>query len=287
MAQLSVDPNDRVTFKVHFEDEHLAVVDKRSGLVTQPGVGHERDTLLNGLFARWGTRLQNLGSARDFGLLHRLDAETSGVLIVAFTNSAYAELRRQFESREVRKFYYAIVGRAPKAASDVVRLPLAEETRRTSKYSAVTRGKVSRAGKPAVTAFRVVSANDRGALVECRPVTGRLHQVRVHMEAIGSPVLGDRLYGKGDGLAPRLALHAHRVIFTHPATGETIDVRSPLPKELRAVLTRLGLTLPDREPSAGDANADPAAGTLDEPGLMGADEPDNSGPDQPDKTLRE
>lgn len=249
MAQLSVEPNDRVTFKVHLEDEHLAVVDKRSGLVTQPGVGHERDTLLNGLFARWGTRLQNLGAARDFGLLHRLDAETSGVLIVAFTTGAYTELRRQFEAREVRKFYYAIVARAPKVASDVIRLPMAEETRRTSRYSAVTRGKVTRSGKPAVTAFRVLSAGDRGALVECRPVTGRLHQVRIHMEAIGCPVLGDRLYGKADGLAPRLALHAHRVIFKHPATGETVEVRSPLPKELRAVLTRLGLELPRATPS--------------------------------------
>ncbi len=245
---LSIEPNGRVSFKVRHEDADVIVVDKPAGLVTQPGRGHERDTLLNGLFARSGARLQQLGRERDFGLLHRLDKPTSGLLVVALTREAYDGLREAFEKRRVRKFYWAVATRAPKKPSGLIKRPIAESggDERDGGRSQPRRARVSGAGKPALTAYRVVEANDRGALIECRPVTGRLHQVRVHLESIGCPIFGDDVYGPrwvADASA-RLALHAHRLAFAHPRSGEVIDVASPLPRDLRALLKRLGLSVP-------------------------------------------
>jgi 23S rRNA pseudouridine1911/1915/1917 synthase len=250
MSLLTIPPNPAVTFRIRYQDEDLLVVDKPARLVTQPGKGHESDTLLNGLFARFGPQLQNLGRARDFGLLHRLDRQTSGLLIVGLRTRAYDALRTQFEQRQVRKFYWAVASHAPKKPSGVVRRPIVEE----SEHKKTAR--ISSAGKPALTAYRVLAVGRLGerppALVECRPVTGRLHQVRVHLDSIGCPILGDDLYGPKSvmSVSPRLALHSHRVVFTHPATGETLDVRSPWPKDLNPVLKRFGLPRPDAAASA-------------------------------------
>lgn len=246
VPELSVFPNESVTYAIVHHDEHVLVVDKRSGLVTQPGKGHETDTLLNGLYARFGTALQRLGKARDFGLLHRLDRETSGLLVVALTSIAYDGLRRAFEGREVRKFYWAIVSAPPKRAEGVIDRPIIESTPRTGekKLARIGTGAMS---KPAVTAYRTLATGRGGALLECRPVTGRLHQVRVHMESIGCSILGDGLYAppRLAAAAPRLALHAHRLVATHPVTGATIDAHSPFPRDLRPLLKRLQLPRPE------------------------------------------
>lgn len=245
---LSVFPNETVTFAILHEDEHLLVIEKRSGLVTQPGKGHETDTLLNGLFARFGPALQQLGKARDFGLLHRLDRETSGLLVVALKATAYDALREAFETRTVRKFYWAIASRPPKQPEGVVDRPIAESLPRTGEKRLA---RISNSGKPALTAYRLLAVGKTGqALIECRPVTGRLHQVRVHLDSLGCPVIGDGLYAPPPiaALSPRLALHAHRIVFMHPAKGIPIDIHSPFPKDLRPVLKRLGLPRPESEP---------------------------------------
>lgn len=244
MATLTIEPNAAVTLRIAYEDELFVVVEKPAGLVTQPGLGHERDTLLNGLFSRYGATLQNLGKDRDFGLLHRLDREASGLLIVPLRAGAYDALRAQFVSRGVRKFYWAVVGASPKAAQGVIRKPIDE-------YTSTVRGgrhgkklaRVSSAGKPAVTAYRVIEASPLGALLECRAATGRLHQVRVHLASIKCPIIGDGLYG-GEHTGARMALHAHRLVFKHPVSGEEIDVRSKYPNDLKGVLRRLKLKTP-------------------------------------------
>lgn len=250
MINLSVHPNEAVSFKIHHEDEDIVVVEKPAKMVTQPGLGHEQDTLLNGLFARFGTKLQNLGKTRDFGLLHRLDRETSGLLVVALRPRAYDAMREMFEAREVSKYYWAVVQPAPKRESGVIRRPIAEyeaDNRAVKKLARVSSG-----GKQAVTAYRVLNASPLGAVVECRAMTGRLHQIRVHMECIGSPIYGDGLYGpRGTFTGTRLALHAHRLRFKHPVTGEVIDVDSPWPKDLRTALSRLRLKRPDADDSSG------------------------------------
>jgi 23S rRNA pseudouridine1911/1915/1917 synthase len=253
MATLSVIPNSRVTFTIAYEDADVLVIDKPARLVTQPGKGHDEDTLLNGLFARHGTKLQNLGAARDFGLLHRLDRDTSGLLVVALRASAYDALRKGFEKREVRKFYWAAVSSPPKTATGVIRRKIAEYEGpgpRAAKGTPSRKlAKISNAGKEAVTAYRVVSASPLGAIVECRPVTGRLHQVRLHLASIGCPIAGDDLYAPGDvaDLCARLALHAHRLSFKHPITGAVIDIRSEWPGDLRALLKRLRLEKPKEQ----------------------------------------
>ncbi len=248
MSVLSIEANERVTFGVRYEDEHLVVVDKPAGVVTNPGVGHQHDTLLNGLFARYGDRLQNLGKARDFGLVHRLDRDTSGLVIIALTANAYDGLRAEFETRAVGKYYWAIVHKTPRETEGVIKRAIIEELKRKDKYTSEKFARIARAGKPAVTAYRTLEANELGALIEARPVTGRLHQVRVHLASVGAGLLGDMVYSPNRvaGAHTRVALHAHRLVFEHPVTEETLDVRSPMPKDLKKVLGRLGLGVPEK-----------------------------------------
>ncbi|MCC5823282.1 MAG: RluA family pseudouridine synthase [Phycisphaerales bacterium] len=243
----NIEPNPRVTFRTLHEDEHLLIVEKMAGTVTVPGVGHQHDTLLNGLYEKWGERLRQLGLARDHGLVHRLDQGTSGVLAVALTHAAYDGLRAAFEQREVRKYYWAVTLKAPREPEGVVRQPIEEVLRRKNRYTSERIARPSASGKSALTAYRVLQASELGALIEARPVTGRLHQIRVHMDLIGAPVLGDPVYGphRSRGASKRLALHAHRLSLAHPVTGETLDVRTAFPKDLRGLLKRLELSRPD------------------------------------------
>lgn len=258
-----VEPNPRVSFRVLMEDTDLVVVEKPAGVVTTPGVGHQHDTLLNGLYARWGERLRQLGAGRDHGLVHRLDQGTSGVLAVALSREAYDGLRAMFETRDVRKFYWAVTIKAPREPEGVIRQPIDEVLRRKDRYTSERTARPSASGKPALTAYRVLASTELGALIEARPVTGRLHQIRVHLDLIGASVLGDPVYGshRSRGASFRLALHAHRLAFAHPVTGEAVDVRTPFPRDLRSLLKRLGLPRPDLEPgsaeSADEVGGDP------------------------------
>lgn len=259
MATLSIQPNERVRFRVRHQDEDLLVIDKPSHLVTQPGLGHSGDSLLNGLFVKFGTSLQNLGKARDYGLLHRLDRETSGLLVVALRASAYDAMREAFEARTVRKFYWAVVKQAPPRGSGVIRRPIVEtrgEDRTGTEREKLAR--LSAAGKPAVTAYRLIEESISAALVECRPTTGRLHQVRVHLASIGCPILGDGLYASDmiRRASRRLALHAHRLAFTHPITGKELDIRSPWPTDLKSLLERVRLKRPDLAEGKGAAKVE-------------------------------
>ncbi|MBX3386907.1 MAG: RluA family pseudouridine synthase [Phycisphaeraceae bacterium] len=246
----SVEPNDRVTFGLPFADDHLLVVEKPARVPTQPGKGHTHDTLLNGLFARFGRQLQSLGAKRDFGLLHRLDKDTSGLLVVALKPRAYDQLRDDFANRRIRKYYWAVCDGQPKRPSGVIKVPIADDPVSAEDRPGRPRlGRPSRvSGKPAVTAYRLLGQGESACLIEARPVTGRLHQIRIHLDAIGLPILGDQFYGprRTKSASHRLALHAHRLSFTHPETGEKIDIRTDWPGDLRRLLRDLGLTRPAR-----------------------------------------
>jgi 23S rRNA pseudouridine1911/1915/1917 synthase len=265
MATFTIEPNERVTFKVRYEDDDVVVVNKPAHVVTLPGLGRDIDSLLNGLFARYGAKLQNLGKSRDFGLLHRLDKDTSGLVILALRPRAYDRLREIFEQREVGKYYWALAKGRPKCDSGVIRKPILEFEGKSGKDPRTKKlARISSAGKPAVTAWRVLDSGVAASLLECRAVTGRLHQLRVHLDSIGCPILGDDLYGPASvrTASPRLGLHAHRVNFPHPATGEKVDVRSPWPADLKSVLKRLGLERPDlRDTGAQPAGKGPDDGT--------------------------
>ncbi|HUN80948.1 MAG TPA: RluA family pseudouridine synthase [Phycisphaerae bacterium] len=241
MPQYSVAPNDDIEFCIRFSDEHLLVVDKPAGVVTQPGKGHARDSLLNGLFGEYGNLLQNLGEERTWGLLHRLDKETSGLVLVALRTRAYDNLREQFEKRLVRKTYWAIVSGTPSPAQGVIQEPLAEVVG-TRKLAVVRRD-----GKQAITAYKVLQKSGDVSLVEARPKTGRLHQIRIHMAEHGNPLLGDDVYGgkKKMPAVPRLCLHAASLSFLHPETGHRITVQSPWPDDLAKTAKRLGIQIPE------------------------------------------
>jgi 23S rRNA pseudouridine1911/1915/1917 synthase len=242
VPQLSIKPNSAVPYEIRFDDEALIVVDKPAGVVTQPGKKHERDSLLNGLFAAYGPVLQNLGEARDWGLLHRLDRETSGLVLIALRKSAFDHLLDQFKRRLVQKIYWAIVAGRPSPAQGVIQKPIAEVV------GARKKAVLARDGKPAITAYRVLHSAATVSLIEARPKTGRLHQIRVHMASLGYPVAGEDTYTGPSATpkVPRLCLHAAYLSFIHPVTGKRMAVTSPWPKDLLTTLKRFGLSPPSQ-----------------------------------------
>lgn len=242
--------NARITFRTLYADEAVLVVEKPPRLVTMPGKGHEHDTLLNGLMANHGQKLRQLGTDRSFGLLHRLDKGTSGVLIVALNRDAYDGLRSQFEHRLIEKYYWAVSHKAPASAKGVITKPIGEREIRINKYSSRKEARLVSTGHQAVTAYRLLQDSQLAAMIEARAVTGRLHQVRLHLDSIGSAILGDSLYGPKTvrRASPRLALHAHRIVFEHPISGEKVDVRSEWPKDLKSLLVRMRLDTPRHGP---------------------------------------
>lgn len=246
--QLAVKPNPAVAVQIVHEDPALLVVDKPAGLVTQPGKGHASDSLLNGVFALYGKLLHNLGVRRDFGLLHRLDKETSGLLVIAKTPNAYDQLRRDFEARHVDKEYLALTRGVPAPRQGVVQARLKEVSVPTGDYTALKKVVVSRQGQEAISSYRVVAATATAAAVRVNIKTGRLHQIRAHMMFVGTPVLGDGLYavpGPAPKLPapPRLCLHAATLGFKHPLTGKWGHYHSPLPADLAGYAKKLGLAV--------------------------------------------
>ncbi len=242
-----------VPVDVRYADPDVIVVHKPAGLVVHPGAGHEHGTLVHGLLTEF-PEIGTVGDPRRPGIVHRLDRDTSGLLLVARSEHAYPALVAALADRTVTRQYLALVRGTPEATRAVVDAPIGRSTRRR------TRMAVRSAGRPAQTAYEVIATDPdrRVALLECRLETGRTHQIRVHLAAIGHPVVGDTAYGPGSSgtavTAPRPFLHAHRLAFTHPITGAPHQLSAALPEDLRAVLTDLGVDAPavgDRPAQAG------------------------------------
>jgi 23S rRNA pseudouridine1911/1915/1917 synthase len=249
--QLSISPNPRVPIRVLHESPAFFVVYKPAGVVTQPGEGHEHDTLMNGMFALHGNTLQNLGKARDFGLLHRLDRPTSGLVLVARTAAAYADLRAQFAERTIEKTYIALTHGAPHPPEGTERAPI-WESREQGRKRART-GPHERA-QEAVTRWKVLARAKGVSLVECHPETGRLHQIRAHMALRGAPLVGDRDYGLRDALDTRFGKASGKAVFLHaaelklrdPETQQTRTFRVALPDAWLEFLETVGVVCPRR-----------------------------------------
>lgn len=244
-----VAPNPDVPFEIVHEDAHLVVVNKPAGVVTEPGIGHKLDSLLNGLISRYGERLDSMGPRHDFGMVHRLDRATSGLLVVAKDAATQRTLAEQFRKRRVKKTYVALVlGQLPEPTGEV-RLDLGR-TRTRGRARAVTHGPSARR---AVTVYRTLERFHEATLVEVMPRTGRWRQVRVHFKAIGHPVAGDAEEGDTDANARleslyglrRMFLHAAHLEFRHPQDGRKMAFHCPLPSALKSVVEALrtrGLT---------------------------------------------
>jgi 23S rRNA pseudouridine1911/1915/1917 synthase len=221
----------RMPLSIVHEDADLIVIDKPSGLVVHPGAGQPDRTLLNALLAH----APKLAAVPRAGIVHRLDKDTSGLLVVAKTLEAQADLVRQLASRSMRRIYLAVVQGDP-PASGTIDAPVGRDARSRVRMA------VTHRGKPARTIFRVVERFGHAALVECRLETGRTHQIRVHLQHIRHPLVGDTVYRRGTrhGLAfPRQALHAAELSLSHPRTGKAMTWRSPLPRDMKRLLEEL------------------------------------------------
>lgn len=223
-------PDPSIEFDIAHEDEHVLVIVKPAGLVVHPGAGHEDGTLVNGLVARY-PELADVGEAHRPGIVHRLDRGTSGLLVIARTEPAYTELVRQMSAHEPERIYTALAWGHPESDRGTIDAPIGRSPR------IPTRMDVNDQGRRAVTHYVVDERFVRPrevSLITCRLETGRTHQIRVHLRAIGHPVVGDRDYDGGrPGLDPgRPFLHAGTLRFLHPVTGTLIDVTTPLPADL-------------------------------------------------------
>jgi 23S rRNA pseudouridine1911/1915/1917 synthase len=230
---------EAMDLNVVFEDEHLLVVDKPAGLVVHPAPGNWSGTLLNGLLAR-DPQAALLPRA---GIVHRLDKDTSGLMVVARTRAMMDALVQRIAAREVARQYVALAHRAwagPRTRQ--VDAPIGRDPRNRLRMAVVE------CGKPAITAFELLQDAAAGCWVRATLQTGRTHQIRVHMAHIGHPLVGDELYGGAAGASlSRQALHAYRLSFAHPATGAALEFHAPLPQDLRLALAAWRLRYNDRE----------------------------------------
>lgn len=224
----TAEPSD-IPLNILFEDQYLLVINKATGLVVHPGAGHRQGTLVSALLHHCGT-LSQLGGAERPGIVHRLDRETSGCLVVAKADEVHRHLSAQFAGREVKKTYLALVEGGPRLRNGTVNAAIGRHKTHRQKMAVCEPER----GREAVTDYRVIASNNGRSLVECRPRTGRTHQIRVHMKHLGCPVLGDPLYGKR-GNFHRHMLHAWKLSFRHPVTGREMNFEAPAPEEFVAL----------------------------------------------------
>ena len=228
---------EEIPLNVVYEDADVLVVDKQAGLVVHPAVGHKSGTLVNALLAR-DTEYGGIAGVARPGIVHRLDRDTSGLLMVAKTDAAQTSLMLQLKARRVKKTYLALVQGGVQAAAGRIEAPIGRDPRNRLRMAVVADG------RSATTGYRVRERFRDWTLLELDLITGRTHQIRVHLEAIGHPLAGDPVYGTGtsrrgpDGLE-RLFLHAWRIQFASPSTGDLIRLEAALPADLEAVLERL------------------------------------------------
>lgn len=255
----AVPEGQAIPLDIVYEDDVLIVIDKPAGLVVHPGAGHPDQTLVNALIAHCGTSLSGIGGVARPGIVHRLDKDTSGLLVVAKTDQAHRGLAAEFaghgRSGSLTRAYLALVWGAPPRPHGTINAPIGRHPTSRTKMAVAVAGK----GRPAVTHYRVLATfgHDKAkgapiaALLECRLETGRTHQVRVHLAHLGVPVIGDPLYAQGFktkiGRLPeplcgklsalhRQALHAARLGFAHPVTGTLLEFNSELPRDLAQIV---------------------------------------------------
>ena len=220
-----------IPLEILFEDEHIVVVNKPAGMVVHPGAGTGENTLVHALLHHTKGALAPAGGVLRPGIVHRLDKETSGVIIVAKTDEAYYALIKSFSEREPDKRYYALCASAPQLLSGICREPIDRHPNNRVKMA------VRDGGKPARTDWAVDERfGKKAVLMRCKIHTGRTHQIRVHLTHLGHPILGDNTYGRfaeelSDWPAPRVMLHAAYLNIAHPVTGEPMNFEAPLPKD--------------------------------------------------------
>ena len=216
---------ENIALEILHEDEDLIVINKPAGIVVHPSAGHASGTLVNALLHHCGA-LSVIGGVERPGIVHRLDKDTSGCLVAAKNDNAHQDLARQFASRDVTKIYLALAAGRFAKKSGTVSAEIGRHRIHRQKMSVVAEGK----GRASMTGWRVLAEPPVGTLLECTLHTGRTHQIRVHLQHLKHPLLGDAIYGKRAGFA-RQMLHAWKLGFTHPRTGKRLDFTAPIPPD--------------------------------------------------------
>lgn len=248
-----LEPDPTIPVDVVYEDDDILIVNKPSGLVVHPAPGHWRGTLVNALLAR-GDHYGGIAGVARPGIVHRLDRDTSGLLIVARNDAAQTSVMAQLKARRVRKTYLALVQGAVAATVGRIEAPIGRDPKDRKRMAVVSDG------RPATTGYRVRERFDGWTLLELDLITGRTHQIRVHLAALGHPVAGDPVYGtgtarRGPDTLERLFLHAWRVELVSPGSARLVRAEAPLPAELESVLDLLRATeiSAGRRPAGGSA----------------------------------
>lgn len=235
---LAVEAQD-IKLDVLYEDESLIIINKPAGLVVHPAPGHDSGTLVNALLFHCAD-LAGIGGVQRPGIVHRLDKDTTGVLVVAKTDFAQANLQAQLKAKTARREYLAIVHGVPKTETGIINLPIGRHPIDRKKMAVIP---IEKGGREAVTHWQIEQRIGNYTLMQFRLETGRTHQIRVHTSYLGYPILGDPVYSSDRSIGinlPGQMLHAHRLILIHPVTGETIEAIAPLPPIFTKVLTALG-----------------------------------------------
>jgi 23S rRNA pseudouridine1911/1915/1917 synthase len=233
-----------IALTIVYEDDHLLVVDKPAGLVVHPAAGNFDGTLVNALLHHCAGRLSGIGGVARPGIVHRIDKDTSGLLVVAKTDRAHEGLAKQFADHSIERKYHAMVAGVPLRSGGTVDAPLARSPANRKKIAICAPGQ----GRRAVTHYRVLEPLSGAALIECRLETGRTHQVRVHMASINHPLIGDPVYGRARPAHAailrelnfaRQALHATLIGFIHPVDRKNMVFESPMPIDMQQLFTKL------------------------------------------------
>jgi 23S rRNA pseudouridine1911/1915/1917 synthase len=225
-----------IPLDVLFEDEDLIVINKAAGLTVHPGAGQREHTLVNALLS-YCTMLSGIGGKERPGIVHRLDKETSGCLVVAKNDTAHRELSKQFAARTVEKIYLALVAGKLRKPAGIIDEKIGRHPVHRQRMSVS-----ARRGRAAKTDYRVIRSSDQASLIECRLHSGRTHQIRVHLHHLGHPVLGDKIYAPRFAKnLPRQMLHAWKLGFHHPRTGEWKNFEAPLPADFVEAMAATGL----------------------------------------------
>lgn len=238
VAPMELKPAD-IPLDVLFEDKHMLAVNKASGMIVHPGAATGDDTLVHALLAHCADSLSGIGGVERPGIVHRLDKETTGVIVVAKTDKAHRALADQFATRTLKKEYVALVSGVPQLLSGTIDRAIARHPTHRHKMT------VGEGGKPAKTSWeRVEAFGAIAAMMRCQIFTGRTHQIRVHLKSLGHPILGDALYGwKPDTRVARqperVMLHAEHLVLAHPVSGKELDLRAPLPPDFLAMVKEL------------------------------------------------
>lgn len=233
---------EEMDLDILYEDEDILIINKPRGMVVHPSKGHPNGTLVNGLVAYLGDKLSSQGDAYRRGLVHRIDKDTSGLIAIAKTNDAYHRLSEQLQDKTMGRAYLALVNGVLESDQGVIEVPIARDPRQRTRFAP------DHDGKYALTEFEVIERYPQASLVEARLQTGRTHQIRVHLEFIGHPIVGDPTYRQGladvHGTVAKLSegqyLHAYKLSFIHPTNGEYMEVKTEIPEYFNDLIRTFG-----------------------------------------------